>query len=317
MAATVLFFYGEDTYRSAQKLAALKSRYIDKSLGDTNLTVLHAAQLSFEEWVRQVQAFPFLATSRLVIVRNLLLEGKKELHDRIFDYLAKIPSSTVIVFYEAGQPDQRTKLFKKLNQAKSAEHFAPLVGPARRRWIEAQLADVAAEPALINWLASQPVTLWQLANDLEKMALFATELGRPLTLADGQEFVATSQTSDAFRLIEAVASGETGKALSELRVLLEAGEAELYLLSMIAYQYRTLLLIAEAAVDSRQAGAIARATKLSPYVVEKGLRIVGRRPPEDFVRGLTQILEYDRQIKVGEVDPRLGLELLISELAEQ
>lgn len=316
MATTTLFLFGEDTYRSVQKLAALKSRYIDKSLGDTNLATLDGASLTYDSWLRQSHAAPFLAPSRLVIVTNLLLTGKKDIQDRMLDSLSSIPTTTVVVFFEAGLPDQRTKFFKYLNKPKIAERFMPLAGIQRRRWVETVLADTPIEGSLLDWLAEQPVDLWQLASSIEQLRLYASRLKRPLAITDGQLFLSAPQSADVFQLIEAVARGDSRRALAEMQALLAAGQAELYLLAMIAYQYRTLISLAEARVKQSPA-TLARALKLSPYVVQKGLLIVGRRPPEDFIAGSALILAYDYQIKTGLVEPRIGLELLIIELAGQ
>ena len=76
----ILFLYGEDTYRSKQKLDAIKSKYIDASLGDTNLSVMDIADkkdTDFTDITRTVLALPFLAKNRLVIIKNLL-NGKKQ-----------------------------------------------------------------------------------------------------------------------------------------------------------------------------------------------------------------------------------------------
>lgn len=317
MAGRILFFFGADTYRSAEKLAALRQRYIDKSLGDTNLAILDGAALSLEHWLRETHAFPFLASSRLVIVKNLLLQGKKDAQDAIAAKLEAIPASTVVVFYEAGVPDQRTKLFKRLNRAGSAEQFNQLTGPARQRWLAERLGPARLEPASLAWLSQRPLDLWQLAGIVEQIQLYADGKDQPLTVGDIQPFVPVAEAGNTFRLIEAASRGLAREALIELDALLTAGEAELYLVSMLAYQYRVLVVVAEAcAGGQRSVGAIARTTKLSPFVIEKALPIARVHPPEYFIRRLARIFEYDYEIKTGLIEPRLGVELLIKDLAD-
>ena len=103
----IIFFYGQDNYRLKKKIQALKEKFISASLGDTNLSVLDGASLTYDEFIRQVLAMPFLAKSRLVIVENIMKSKKKDTLERIPEALNKIPTSTVLVFVEEGNPDCR------------------------------------------------------------------------------------------------------------------------------------------------------------------------------------------------------------------
>src|SRR3990167_2787898 len=119
----ILFFYGEDTYRMRQKLKALKEKFVSASLGDTNLAVLDGAAVTYDEFIRQILAMPFLSKSRLVIVENLLKNGKKDILEKVPEALPKVPKSTVLVFVEEGNPDKRTSIYKKLNRPGQTQEF--------------------------------------------------------------------------------------------------------------------------------------------------------------------------------------------------
>ncbi|MEK7460732.1 MAG: DNA polymerase III subunit delta, partial [Patescibacteria group bacterium] len=243
---TILFFYGEDTYRSGQKLAALKARYIDASLGDTNLAVLEGATILFEDFVRQVQALPFLAKRRLVIVKNIFGGGKKDLLDAVASYLPKVPETTVLVFYEAGVPDKRLKLFTLLNQAKSAEVFSPLVGAELTAWITHRALEVNLEltPRLVSWLVTAVGSdLARLDQELIKLNSYQLAKKEPISEDDLAALVWQTVPSDAFRLVDALSNRRGAQAVTELTALLTAGQAELQIFGLIVFQYRSLLLI--------------------------------------------------------------------------
>ncbi len=318
--ATILFLFGEDTYRSHRKLRQIMDRYIDASLGDTNLAILDGGTIQFDVIVRQIQALPFLAKTRLVVIRNLLLTGKKDVCDQVSAYLDRIPSSTVVVFYEAGQPDRRTKLFKQLNQPKRVEYFPLLQGVALNRWLslatlERQLRLAPAGQKLL--LERVGNDLWRLANELDKLAAY--QVTQPpetsLDLSALDALVVGQAPTDVFRLVEAITRRAPTQALTELARLLEQGEAELYLFAMIVYQFRTLLILKEAVQEGyRSPAALARVIKIAPFVAEKNLRFLESFTLEQIIAAEIRILSYDRAMKVGEIEPRIALELLIGEL---
>lgn len=318
MAATILFLYGQDTYRSAEKLQALKRRYIDASLGDTNLATLDGASLTFQELVRQVQAFPFLAKTRLVVIHNLLLSGKKDVQEALVDYLDSIPDTTVLCLYEAGAPDKRTMLYKRLAKLKFAEEYSPLTPPQVQVWLmrEADRRGVRLAPPAAQWLVEVVGTdLWRLHNELDKLADWSAG-GQPITRVALEDLVIRDESADVFALVTAVVRGRTREALMLTEVLRTSGEAELYLLSMLAYQYRTMIVVADAlASGARTSGEVAQVTGLKPFVVQKTMDLVRSMTVTDLLDRYDRILATDAHIKTGTLPPRDGLELLIVELA--
>ena len=318
--ATILFFHGEDTFRSTQKLRALKNRYVDASLGDTNLATLDGATVRFEDFVRQVQAFPFLAKSRLVIVNQLLGSGRKEVQELMAEYLSKVPETTVLVFFEAGRPDQRTKLFRALAQPKVAQEFSRLTGSALARWIASRCAELelTLSPPLIDWLGTTVGgDLWRMNQELSKLADYQRGVDRPLTLADLVELVTESTPSDIFRLVDHLVNRRGTAALAELVALRQAGTAELQILALIVYQYRHLLLTSEAYHEGiRSPATWAKLLKIHPFVARKLGPLVARIPMRVWEAYYQRLLAYDVAVKTGALEPRLGLELLIAEFSQ-
>ncbi|MBI4175209.1 DNA polymerase III subunit delta [Candidatus Berkelbacteria bacterium] len=322
MATTLLFFYGPDTYRSHQKLQALKQRYIDAALGDTNLAVVDGATVMFDGLVRQFQALPFLAKTRLVVVQNLLLTGRKDLADDVLTSLPRIPSSTVVVFHEAGQPDRRTRLFKALDRPGQAERFDVLLGPALSQWVStsAEARGITLEPAARDLLVARVSNnLWRMANELDKLAAAAAAHGiNRVDRAIVAELVYHEPTSDVFALLEAVATGQSARALQLLDMLLRQGEAELSLLGMLAYELRVLIILTEAvAIGHRSIGGLAKTVGLAPFVIQKHLPLLHAFSLPLLLARHQRILAADVAIKTGQIEPRLGLELLLFELCKR
>lgn len=313
----ILFFYGEDTYRMRQKLKALKEKFISASLGDTNLAVLDGETVTFDELVRQILAIPFLSKSRLVIVENLLKNGKKEVLEKIPDSLAKVPNSTVLVFVEE-KPDKRIGLFKKLNKPGQAQEFKLLEDEPLRRWLirEVEKRESKIEPQatskLIEYVGND---LWRMKNELDKLTVHRS----PITVQDIELLVNPQVESNIFTMVEALGRKDLPLAIKELYKLLKTGQHELYILTMIVWQYRNLLIVKDLSERTKitNSWALAKKAGLSPFVVQKGLAIAQRYSLEDLKEIYRTLSDFDIKIKTGKMESRVALELLIFELTKE
>jgi len=122
----VLFLYGEDSYRSRQKLNQIKKRYLAQDKTGLNLVNIDGEDTSFDGIRKLVGSIPFLAKVRLVIVKDLMSKGKnKKLEDRLTEFIKKnrIPRTTILIFYESGKVNKRKKLYIFLNKQKLAKEF--------------------------------------------------------------------------------------------------------------------------------------------------------------------------------------------------
>jgi len=309
----ILFFYGEDTYRSWRKIKELKEKYISASLGDTNLVVLNGKTVEYPEISRQVLAFPFLAKSRLVIIENLLKEGKKEVLEKVIDILNKVPASTVLVFTESGKPDKRISLFKKLSKEKTQE-FLLLDEIEVKSWIKKETEKRGAEitpEAIARLFKYVGNDLWRLSQEIDKLTIYSRQV-----TGDNIELLVRPQIeANVFNLIDSVGAKNRDKSLRELHRLLDSGQNELYILSMIVYQFRNLLVVrdlVEQGVVSQW--EIAKRAGLHPFVAGKTLA-QAKNYTIDHLKTIYQLLlDFDFKIKTGQIEPKTALDLLVLKL---
>ena len=339
----IIFFYGQDTYRMRQKLKALKEKFISASLGNTNLSVLDGANISYDEFVRQILAMPFLSKSRLVIVENIMKGQKsakggpppkadgpraqapgRDILEKIPEALSKVPNSTILVLVEEGKPDKRTSIFKKLAKEK-VEEFKLLEPDQLRRWIIREVENRKSKidsdglSKLIEYVGND---LWRMSNELDKLtAYFSTSLGtgsKQLTAENIELLVNPQIQANVFDLIDNIARKNLSAAIKELYKMLNTGQHELYILTMISWQYRNLLIIKDLALRTKisNSWALAKKAGISPYVVQKCLSILPRYKFEELKKIYAEISDYDFKIKTGKIKPRPAIELLIFRLCK-
>ncbi len=369
----ILFLFGEDTYRSHQKLAQIKARFIDASLGDTNLSVADCAdkELDYTQITRMVLAMPFLAKTRLVIIKNLLSDGKKKLQEQFIEFLPKIPETTVLVIYESEKVDRRTALFKKLNKPPSSassyakatddkkasegkpqsQEFKLLEPYELKKWIMGEvellggLIDNMAVDKLIEYVGND---LWRLSNEIRKLTTychseFISESSEiPNSLEDTRDrqvrddtikskdvelLVRARVTANVFDLIDAIGAKNIKRAQSELHKLLDSGMNELYIHTMVVYQFRNLLIIKDLLDEKTKSEKlkaksynlnlkteILKQSGLHPFVAEKTMGQAKNYTMERLKEIYKTLLDYDVKMKTGQIEPKLALDLMVMDI---
>ncbi|PIZ98572.1 MAG: hypothetical protein COX77_04120 [Candidatus Komeilibacteria bacterium CG_4_10_14_0_2_um_filter_37_10] len=120
-----------------------------------------------------------------------------------------------------------------------------------------------------------------------------------------------------FNLLDAIAAKNKSQALKNLGDLLEKGENEIFILTMIQKQIHNLALIFEKKKAGLSESQIAQILKLHPFVVKKALgalRQVG--DTEVIKRYYGSVTEAEFFIKTGQKEPNVALELLVLNLSK-
>jgi len=309
----VYLIYGEDNFRAKKKLDQIKEKYISASLGDTNLKIIDE-EASFDQISREILAIPFLAKSRLVIIRNLLKKGKKDIQEKTAGMLTKIPSSTVVFFYEDEIPDKRTALFKKLNSPGKAQEMKLLEEDQLRRWIKKEVENrkgtIESEGVALLAEYVGP-DLWRMNNELDKLTAF----NKKITRENIKLLVAPEIKADIFKMIDAIGEKNFQKAIKEYEKLIESGQNELYILSMIVYQFRNLLIVKDLVERSRNPLSrwdIAKKAGMHPYVAQKTLFQAKNFTIEKLKKIYAILLDFDVAIKTGKIEGKVALVLIIA-----
>lgn len=309
--------YGENTYSSHQKVLAIKEKFLAATGTDFNLSTIDGGQVSFDEIARQISTLPFLGNKRLVIIKNLLIEGSSNVQEPLVDYLDKITSSSVVIFWEQGSPDKRTRVFKALNQPRQSQEFNPLAGLQINHWIEKYVEGQKGkiESQAVNKLASfLGSDLWAQKNEIDKLLSYAGS--RSISADDVELLVEAKTPSSIFEFTDAVASGAAREAQICLMRLQRDGADEIYVLSMLVYQFRSLLIIKDL-IEREEAlnrFAISKKTHLHPYVVGKSLMVLNKFSLERLKQIYRLLFDFDLAIKTGRIEAGVAIDLIVGKL---
>ncbi|HEX7259766.1 MAG TPA: DNA polymerase III subunit delta [Candidatus Saccharimonadia bacterium] len=305
----IFFFYGPNSYEARQQIGKLARDYEQKSGSNFGLERIDGAKAKPDELQAALQASPFLANSRLVIIEDLGLN--KALAPKINDFIEDIPSTTIGVFYDPAV-DQRTTYFKTLSSKARTVKFEPLLPAKLQIWVSRQAKAAGAEierPALMRILELAGEDQWRLSNEISKLAAYRS----PITLEAVNEQVEEGSSETIFNLVEAMTAGKTTQAMQGYQKLRQEGQNEIYMLSMVIWQLRNLLIAKTAGtVTSAQ---LAKAASMSPYVAGKMLAKRHLFAEESLKQAFLEAVDTEYKIKSGAGAADILVEQLIYRIA--
>lgn len=310
----IILLHGEDSYRSRQKLNQIIEKFKQKDPSGMNLAFLDGSSLEFSQFKKNYLASPFMGDKRLIIVENVLSQRKESTKDEILELIKNSkPASSILVFWEDHDFDKRKKLAKYVAKNSQAEEFNNLVGFELNNWIKSQVSEKQGKissPAVDKIASYVGSNLRLIDNEIDKLILFKGQ-GEEINEDDVDLLVKAKLDTNIFNFIDAIGSKEKSKALKLLHDQLESGENIQYLLSMINYQFRNLLLVKELLETGYNQYSLGKEVKMHPYVIKKTVQQCSKYELAYLKMIYQKILDLDSAIKVGNIQPVLGLDMLV------
>jgi DNA polymerase-3 subunit delta len=290
---------GDDIFSRKQVLAMLREKVCPGDQAAWSYQEVDGAQLPGSAILAMANTPSFLGGLRLLVVFNYDSMSATE-QDAL---LSGLPTPDSVVILLAGNLDKRTKaaqtLMAKATPIEVAEPKPADLVPWLREQAQKKGLSISAQAAqtLVSIAGSDTGFL------VQELAKFATYLGgsgvvtNELVLDLAALGEAESEPFAVFRLTDALVEKNTTVALKQLYELLQTGEPALRLLTMIARQYRQLIL--GKAWTNDGVAVTARALKMKTYPVEKLFSQAKRLSIAEIEECLRLIVEADMALKSG------------------
>lgn len=318
----VYILFGLDDFSLRQKLEEIKSTLGDKESLSLNTAVLDGRRLTASQLINTCNTVPFLANCRLVIVEGLLERFDQSAAPKragldewqsLIDFIPAKPPSTILVLID-GKIAKNNPLLRKLAKISKVHEFPALKRDRLQQWVQARVAGHAGSMSpraarLLTETAGED--LWVLANEIEKLSLYAK--GRRIEEADVQKVSSSAREASIFAMVDAIAEKRLPAAMRLLHQLLTEGTPPTYLLTMMSRQVRLMV----------QAKELSRQPRLSSeeqrkqlglswnYPIDKLLSQSADHSKDRLVAIYKKILETDLAIKTGKWPDELALDLLV------
>jgi DNA polymerase-3 subunit delta len=151
-----------------------------------------------------------------------------------------------------------------------------------------------------------------LSNEIKKLANF--KKGEKIESKDVKLLVKPTIETAIFETIDAISLQDKKRAISLIHRHLEKGDNPSYLLSMINYQFRNILIIKDLIEKRYPYYSILKTTKLHPFVVKKSYQQAYKFSLQELKKIYQKIFQVDLDIKTGKIEPEIALDLFISSI---
>lgn len=306
----IYFLYGPDSFRSKQKLKDIIGSYKKIHKSGLNLIYIDAKEKSFSDFYNNFKITPMFAEKKLIILKNVFAES--DFHEKFLKDIKDIEKlKDIVVVYENDSVDERKKFFKELKKYAKCQEFKPLQPAQLIKMISLEFEKKGVKinsdaiTTLLNFVGNN---LWQMTNEIAKLANY--KKNGIVEKKDIELLVRPNIEKDIFKTIDALAGRNKKEALLLLHKHLDDGENSLYLLSMIAYQFRNLLTVKEL-IEKRKPLA---SCGLHPFVVRKISYLCNYFSFEQLKKIYYKIFQIDADIKTGKIDSETAIDLLIAQI---
>ena len=318
-----IFLYGIDSYRLKQKLNEIIKKYKEVNQNRLILKYFDFREDDFDGFEKETQSASIFKRKKLIILKNVFFN--QDIQKKFLDWVEKAVKQRwpeIILLSEQGFiPQNNSFLFKALKKYGKCQEFKPLGNAELKKWAKRELKSYQAEinpEALEQLIRFTGNNLWHLSNEIKKISAFKKFSNNGQTSREAERIgkqdiellVRAKIEINIFKTIDALAEKKNKQFLILLAKHLKKGDAPLYILSMIAYQVRNLLIVKSFLEDKKTYSQILKESKLHPYVARKTIEQAKRFSLNELKKIYKKIFLADLNIKTGKIEPETALNFL-------
>ena len=319
-----VILYGTEEYYIDEAVKKARDKYVDENYESMNYMEAEKIENSFDGFYEFATTFPFMAEKKLCIVKEATFLtsmgslGKKE-EERLLNMIEYNDSCSVIFLIKGGKPDLRKKAVKKIKEKNGLVEINRLSEGELSKYIVTRFKtnNLSISMQDADYLANNcgyleyesVVSLYHVNNEVDKIASYG-ENKKNVTIEDLDTLMIKSVESNIFKLVDFICEGNKKESYDILEEMLLNNTPEQFIIHMIARQYRLLYQYIVLQKKGYAYNDIMSRMKLKNFVatkLSKQARGLSKGKIEEY---MVKIVEIDRKIKTGEIDSRIGLELI-------
>ena len=319
----IYFIYGQDNFRSEEYLNSLinfyqkdNPFYFSFDFSDKFLPSLEISEIKEILSSRNL----FSATS-LVVFKNLLnsvtTNFQKEILKIVFENKIDQAKSTMLILYENSKVKEGTLLKWLKHKVKSTKEYPLLKKRELNQWIDEEAKKSGlklnreAKDLLMNSFESDTGLIYYA---LKKLSLIQKGIIDRKIL---EENIWLPFNTNIFSFLDTLAERKIAAAFNFLMKEIEQDNSPfhlLYLLKMIIFEFRNLLMIKE--VKAKSLAEIQKKTKIHPYTLRKIYPLVKGFSLDELTKIYQKLFLCDERMKRGLMDAELALQMLLLDIKQ-
>jgi DNA polymerase-3 subunit delta len=307
----ILLLHGEERFLVDERARAILDEWRRELVSDFGQDTLEGQGLTPSRLQDAILQAPFLDPYRIVFARMAAANRVEALAPA----LAEVPATTRLLLTVAGRVSAAGKLAKAVIAAGgTVEEMQPLKGRALSEWAARRAVDHGLTPAIAAQVVRvTPPDLGVIDSELKKVAAYKAS-GAKLTPEAVAELLAGGREDEIFKLTDNLLPHPTADALKTARSLTRGGLQP----TSVAYRMaRHLALVLSVRARQDRGESLSQVQeKMSEhrFVLQKAYDTAKDVDPERLEAALRAIRDYEWEVKSGQVDAELGLEVLLVRL---
>lgn len=304
---TVYLFYGEEEYLVRQYRDKLKQAVLSDG-DEMNFSCFQGKDIDFAE-VRDIgSTLPFFAEHRFLLFEETGLLKKS---NEFSEILGGLPESTVVLFCEK-EVDKRNKLYKYVQKNGLVSEMVSLSEKEMVNFIVEELwkGEKRIKKSTVDYFLNQVEhSMYHLKNEMEKLIAYTGER-MEVTREDIDAICCKEANDQIFSMLDAVADGNSVRALHLYRELLEIQKEPLHILAMV-FRHCNILLQIKTEEGKFSGFDLAKRLGLYQSFYANYARQAKKFQASQLKEMLTRCVETDYNFKSGKMTIQLGVELLL------
>lgn len=307
----MIFIYGDESFLVEKKIKEILSENSGFALVELN------SESKLNTIINEISSFSIFDQNRIIIVKNPYIFDKNQENDidSLINATNFIPENSIVVFvYEKLIEKSQNKFIKFLIKNANCFECKKLNDQDLLNFVKKEISDkggIISNTNLIHLLSKMPNKLTIINNEIEKLISY----DKNITLSNIEDLVPKYETSHAFAFIEAFNNQDIEQIFKIYYEKIEQNESITTLISQITnvldicsqiYSYKKMNFSNE---------AIAKQMQKHIYVIKKNqelLNAVGYKKIALYLKLLSQL---DVNIKTTKLDPNIGFEYFLLNVA--
>ena len=261
----------------------------------------------FKEVIDDCQTISLFSNKELIIVDNPFTELSKEDENLLGNYINS-PNLDTILILRCSKLDERKKIIKLLMKKVTVKEFnnTNLIEKVKNMFDDFDIKNDTIN-LLIERVGSD---LNLLHNEIEKIKIYKDN-DKNITKEDIISLTHKNIDLDVFKLIDNIVNHDKEKSLELYNELLKNGSEPIAIIVMLANQFRIMYQAKELIKKGYTEKDIASTINIHPYRVKLALQNSRSYNSKVLLKYLSDLAQLDIDIKSGNIDKNLGLELFI------
>ncbi len=305
------FFCGDEPYLISQAVNYLKVCALHDGAADFNYSSYYASDADVSQVRDEVETLPMMASRRVVILREV-----QDLTDKewtALEPLIETPVDSTVFILVGGKIDKRKKFFKRLQEQSVYVEFKKPYENQIPGWIRhickghgLTISDEGIQ--LVHRLVGNQLT--EIESEIVKLKDFIGERTH-VDLEDVAQCVSKKREENVFDLTECLGEGDRVQSLVHLVQLLDQGQNEVGIVSLVARHMRILLLIRSGMQQGLNGQKLATFAQVPSYYLQDYVEQARRWTDKKLESCLLLLAETDRALKSSPVSAHIWLENLV------